>query len=80
MRCYGDSSDRKWRYFNFNGHTAWREENGQTENSIERTKYMLNAYRVLLTRARLGMVICVPQGNGNMTVGGFPEDATTKIL
>ncbi len=76
MRCYGDSSDRKWRYFNFNGHTAWREENGQTENSIERTKYMLNAYRVLLTRARLGMVICVPQGNGNMTVGGFPEDAT----
>ncbi|HCZ22872.1 MAG TPA: hypothetical protein DHU72_05570, partial [Rikenellaceae bacterium] len=76
MRCYGDSSDRKWRYFNFNGHTAWREENGQTENSIERTKYMVNAYRVLLTRARLGMVICVPQGNGNMTVGGFPEDAT----
>ena len=37
---------------------------------------MLNAYRVLLTRARIGMVICVPEGNPNTTVGGFPEDAT----
>ena len=37
---------------------------------------MLNAYRVLLTRARIGMVICVPKGNPNKAVGGFPEDAT----
>ena len=37
---------------------------------------MLNAYRVLLTRARMGMVICVPSGNGNTIAGGFPEDAT----
>lgn len=65
-----------WRYFNFNGKTAWREESGKTNNSIERRKYMLNAYRVLLTRARMGMVICVPTGNANKTVGGFPEDAT----
>lgn len=28
---------------------------------------MLNAYRVLLTRARSGMVIYVPEGNGNKT-------------
>ncbi len=66
----------QWRYYNFNGKTAWREETGQTETSIERRKYMLNAYRVLLTRARIGMVICVPEGNHNKTVGGFPEDAT----
>ncbi len=66
----------RWRYYNFNGKTAWREETGQTESSIERRKYMLNAYRVLLTRARIGMVICVPEGNHNKTVGGFPEDAT----
>ena len=46
------------------------------ESSIERRKYMLNAYRVLLTRARIGMVICVPEGNHNKTAGGFPEDMT----
>lgn len=37
---------------------------------------MLNAYRVLLTRARQGMVICVPEGNGRTTPEGFPEDPT----
>jgi len=72
LRC----ENRSWRYFNFNGRTAWREEAGQTESSLERRKYMLNAYRVLLTRARIGMVICVPEGNSNKTVDGFPEDAT----
>lgn len=72
MRCEG----RRWRYYNFNGRTAWREELGKTESSMERCKYMLNAYRVLLTRGRMGMVICVPTGNGNKTIGGFPEDAT----
>lgn len=37
---------------------------------------MLNAYRVLLTRARQGMVICIPVGNGHTTPEGFPEDST----
>lgn len=72
LRC----ENQEWKYYNFNGKTAWREETGKTDNSIERRKYMLNAYRVLLTRARIGMVICVPFGNGNKTVGGFPEDPT----
>ena len=72
LRC----ENRQWRYYNFNGRTAWHEEAGKTEGSIERKKYMLNAYRVLLTRARIGMVICVPKGNPNKTIGGFPEDAT----
>lgn len=72
MRCDGN----QWRYYAFNGKTAWREECGSTDNSREKQKYMLNAYRVLLTRARMGMVICVPTGNGNLTVGGFPEDST----
>ena len=76
MRCKGDSHFREWKYYAFNGRTAWREESGATEGSIERRKYMLNAYRVLLTRARMGMVICVPTGNHNKTVGGFPEDPT----
>ena len=76
MRCFGNSPLREWKYFNFNGKTAWREEAGNTQGSIERRKYMLNAYRVLLTRARMGMVICVPTGNAKKTAGGFPEDAT----
>jgi DUF2075 family protein len=36
----------------------------------ERKLYLKNAYRVLLTRARQGMVIVVPNGS--------PEDATRK--
>lgn len=36
----------------------------------ERKMYLKNAYRVLLTRARQGMVIVVPKGN--------PEDPTRK--
>lgn len=37
---------------------------------------MLNAYRVLLTCARSGMVICVPYGNSNKTTNGFWENST----
>lgn len=76
MRCEGNSVSHQWKYYAFNGKTSWKEEAGATENSKERQKYMLNAYRVLLTRARMGMVICVPTGNGNKTIGGFPEDST----
>ena len=65
-----------WRYFTFNGRTAWKEVNDTSESNRERRKYMLNAYRVLLTRARLGMVICVPTGNTMKTTGGFDEDPT----
>lgn len=43
---------------------------------MEKKQYMLNAYRVLLTRARQGLVSCVPEGNGHKTPGGFPEDST----
>ena len=37
---------------------------------------MLNAYRVLLTRARAGMVICVPTDNPNKTRSRFWDDTT----
>ncbi len=66
----------KWHFYRFNGQTKWTEIKGDTENKVEQMKYMLNAYRVLLTRARIGMVICVPEGNPNKTVSGFPEDST----
>ena len=37
---------------------------------------MLNAYRGLLTRSRVGMVICVPKGNGTKNPNGYWEDST----
>ena len=48
-----------------------------SEEKCDLIKYMLNAYRVLLTRARQGMIICVPKGNANKTnSGGSWEDST----
>jgi len=40
--------------------TSWRKIN-KADNRL----YLKNAYRVLLTRARQGMVIFIPQGNGD---------------
>lgn len=68
----------KWRFFRFNGQTEWRELTASSESKQEQIKYMLNAYRVLLTRARAGMVICIPTGNPNKTANGFWEDSTRK--
>ena len=65
-----------WHFYTFNGQTKWSEQQGDTEQKREKMKYMLNAYRVLLTRARLGMVICVPAGNPNKNANGFWEDST----
>lgn len=61
----------EWQYWKFNGKTAWAKENNE-----EAQKYMLNAYRVLLTRARQGLVICVPEGNPRLNPEGYPEDPT----
>ena len=57
-----DPSRNGWQHFNF------RSDRWQNINIAEGRAYQLNAYRVLLTRARQGMVICVPEGN--------PDDAT----
>ena len=55
MRC----ENNKWTFYKFSNTTSkWSPENNE-----ENRKYALNAYRVLLTRARQGMVICVPYGN-----------------
>lgn len=52
-------TDLGWSYHQFRGK---RWENCKKE---ERRRYMLNAYRVLLTRARQGMVIFVPAGDSD---------------
>lgn len=46
----------EWQYHSFRGDT-WT-----TIRKRDRKRYLLNAYRVLLTRARQGMVIFVPPG------------------
>ena len=48
-----------WVYKSFKG-KKW-----QNINKAERKLYLKNAYRVLLTRARQGMVIVVPEGNSD---------------
>jgi len=57
-------SSTEWKTFGFKG-SKW-----QNINHIERKKYLINAYRVLLTRARQGMVIVIPEGSS--------EDHTRK--
>ena len=69
-----DNND--WHFYKFNGRTSWNEQLPVSESKQELRKYMLNAYRVLLTRARSGMVVCVPKGNSNKTPSGFWEDGT----
>ena len=71
-------ADGERRFYRFNGQTRWVEITDSTESKQEQIKYMLNAYRVLLTRARAGMVICVPEGNPNKTLDGFWEDDTRR--
>lgn len=71
----------KWSFWKFSNKSNWSPyrqtiPGWKPEKNPENQKYMLNAYRVLLTRARQGMVICVPEGNGNNTPEGFPEDST----
>ena len=66
-----------WHYYSWSRQKSrWAELVASNENKQEKMKYMLNAYRVLLTRARAGMIICVPEGNPHKTVGGFWEDST----
>lgn len=50
-------SGKGWKNYSFTGAT-W-----QNINSEERKRYQINAYRVLLTRARQGMILVVPEGN-----------------
>lgn len=50
-----------WDYFCFDGKTKWSKKDKQKQDI--KCFYMKNAYRVLLTRARLGMIIFIPEGD-----------------
>ena len=47
----------QWQYRKFKG-TRW-----QQCNTVDSRRYLLNTYRVLLTRARQGMVLFIPEGS-----------------
>ena len=49
-------SGKEWEHYAFRG-TKWNKR-----NKPEQKRYLVNSYRVLLTRARQGMVIFVPEG------------------
>jgi len=59
-------SNKRWEHWSFHGN-RWKHI-----SKDERKNYLKNAYRVLLTRARQGMVIVVPQGDS--------EDSTRNPL
>lgn len=62
----GDGNQAGWQARSFRG-TRWQAIHGEAD-VLGRADYVRNAYRVLLTRARQGMVIFVPPGD--------PHDAT----
>lgn len=67
--------NEKWNYRKFKG-TKW-----QNINSNEITNYLINSYRVLLTRARQGMIIYIPIGNEeDVTRPCFMYDGTFEFF
>jgi len=52
-------SKGQWKHYSFRG-TKW-----QMINKEERKRYLANAYRVLLTRARQGFVVFIPYGSSD---------------
>lgn len=68
-------ADQKWDHWSFRG-SKW-----QRIKKYERQIYQKNAYRVLLTRARQGMVLFVPEGdNDDHTRPSEYYDATYSYL
>jgi len=68
-------SETGWKTYSFVG-TKWHNILNE-----ERKKYLKNAYRVLLTRARQGMVIVVPEGNADdPTRSSLFYDQTFRFL
>lgn len=50
------ANGKEWDYYSFRG-TKWTKR-----NQLAQQRYLVNSYRVLLTRARQGMVLFVPKG------------------
>ncbi len=72
FRYNKDKND--WDYFDFNGN-KWSQIDQATKTQDIKRFYMKNAYRVLLTRSRAGMIIVVPEGSP-LQDDGTPVDLT----
>lgn len=60
--CVAWDGDLRYRESDWNFYT-FRNNKWQKNKQEINQKYQINAYRVLLTRARQGMILCVPEGN-----------------
>lgn len=60
--------NKQWAHYQFTS-TKWNNIKNEQDQ-----EYQENAYRVLLTRARQGMVICIPEGNASLNAAGKLED------
>lgn len=68
-------ANNKWNYRKFKG-TKW-----QNINNEDVTNFLINSYRVLLTRARQGMIIYIPFGNiEDKTRQPFMYDGTFEFF
>ena len=68
-------NNNQWNYKKFTG-TTWKNC-----SNTERIKYLINSYRVLLTRARQGMIIYIPKGNNeDLTRPDFMYDGTFEFF
>jgi hypothetical protein len=62
--CVGWDADLRLKNGNWNCH-AFRGDRWINVKNADRRRYLLNTYRVLLTRARQGMVVFVPPGDAS---------------
>lgn len=76
--CWGADlyyKNNEWNYQSFKG-TKWQNVNQEIKR-----KYLLNTYRVLLTRARQGLIIFIPEGDSkDKTRNNEFYDGTYKYL
>lgn len=78
--CWGgnftfDRNEKTWAFRNFSGN-SWRNVGREIGK-----RYLLNTYRVLLTRAREGLIIWISTGDDNdPTRASAPLDATADYL
>ena len=81
---FRDIDSEKWSYFSgFNGRNWTGEKIAFKSDEIltDSQQYQKNAYRVLLTRARRGMIIIVPEGDKNdITRSSSNYDSTYTYL
>jgi DUF2075 family protein len=77
--CWGgdflsSKQNNLWKTSRFSG-TSWNIANG------DRRRFIVNSYRVLMTRAREGMIIWVPKGDANDSTREIKSlDATAEFL